>query len=63
MHVATHPLCGWNYDNITTVLDGTHKEHMYNNDSPSQEQMIQYKDPNNNGSKIVSDYGQDTNVD
>ena len=25
MHVATHTLCGWNCDNITTVLDGTHK--------------------------------------
>ena len=23
--VATHTVCGWNCDNITTVLDGTHK--------------------------------------
>ena len=37
------------------------KEHIYNNDSPSQEQKIQNKDPNNNGSGIASDYGQDTN--
>ena len=25
VHVATHMLCGWNCDNITKVLDGTHK--------------------------------------
>ena len=38
VHVATHTLCGWNCDNITTVLDGTHKRtYLYKNDSPSQE--------------------------
>ena len=37
MHVATHTLCGCNCDNITTVLDGTHKiTYIYKNDSPSQ---------------------------
>ena len=42
---------------ITTVLDGTTKEHIYTNDSQSQEQKIQYKDPNNNRSELVSGYG------
>ena len=38
------------------------KEHIYNNDSPSQEKKrLQYKEPKNSGSEIVSDYGQDTN--
>ena len=36
---------------ITTVLDGTQKEHIYNNDSPSQEQQgYNRKVQNNNRS-------------
>ena len=37
------------------------KEHIYNNDSPSQEQKIQYKNPNNQRKRVASDYGQDIN--
>ena len=47
---------------ITKVLDGTHKTTFIQQRlTESRVQKIHYKDPNNNGSKIVSDYGQDTN--
>ena len=50
MHVATHILCGWNCDNITTVLDGTHKRTYIQQRLTESRAKIQYKDPNNNGS-------------
>ena len=47
---------------ITIVHDGTHKNNIY---STTTHQVKSTKDTlqrsNNNGSKIVSDYGQDTN--
>ena len=61
MQIATHMLCGWIMITLQQLLMEPTKEHIYNNDSSSQEQKIQHKDPNNNGSEIVSDYGQDTN--
>ena len=61
MHVATHTLCGWNCDNITTVLDGTRKRTYIQQqltESSTKDTIQRSKDQRK---LVASGYGQDTN--
>lgn len=66
VHAETCALCGWNCDNITIVHEKNPQQqqkeiYIQERLKRVKKQLIHYKDPNHNGSKLVSDYGQDTN--
>ena len=60
MHAVTHTLCGWNCDNITTVLDGTRKR-TYIQQRLTESRTKDTIQRSKITKRVASGYGQDTN--